>query len=190
MRTVLKRPLALLLPAVLFTLAASAVAVATLQQPADFAPFTMTKDAWNAQLSSSGAGTEQFRIEYRSRNSWTVTLLSHSENPAMNGTSWKYEGGSFTFFDAWRKLTRSNRGDVTVDQWIEPGLFRSLASQSGWSRTNRADRTTELRRLDTPAVQGQVETSLVFDTATELPVNVAVRVEGKLVQQITYRLSP
>lgn len=189
MRTELRRPIALVGLVVLVTLATSAIAWAALQKPADFAPFTMTKVAWNAQLSSAGPGSETFLIEYRNRNSWTVTLASHSANPAMNGTVWSHEGSSFTFFDAWRRLTKSSQGAATVDRWIEPGLFRAVASQPGWGQAVRPDGFVELRLADRSS-QAQVETAVVYDPATELPISVEVVSDGKVLQQITYQRGP
>jgi hypothetical protein len=189
MRAVLRQPLIVLGIVVIGTFAMSAFAWAALQRTADFAPFTMTKVAWNAQLSSAGPGSETFRIEYRDRNNWTVTLLSHSANPSMNGTTWTHEGNGFALFDAWRNTTRSSQGDVTVDRWIEPGMFRALAGQQGWARTVRQDGSVGLRWLDRSG-PAQAETAIVYDQATELPISVEVLSGGTLRQKITYQRGP
>lgn len=151
---------------------------------AAISPFTIEKEAWNAQLSSAGPGVERFRIEYRSRDSWTVTLLSHSANPGMNGTKWSYESGGLTFFDAWRNLTRSRQVGSSVDQWIEPGLFRSFSSRVDWIRTDLPDGTSEFRQT----IPGYAsETLVVFDRGSGLPARVETRRQGAVLQRITYR---
>lgn len=189
MRAELRRPLTVLGFVVLLTFALSALAWAALQRTADFAPFTMTKVAWNAQLSGAGPGSETFRIDYRDRNNWTVTLVLHSANPAMNGTTWTHEGNNFALFDAWRNITRSSQGDVTVDRWIEPGMFRALAAQPGWARTVRPDGFVVFRWLELPG-PASAETAITYDPATELPISVEVFSGGTLRQRITYQRGP
>lgn len=183
MRAVVTR-VALVLAAAILVLATSAVAFAALETPADFRPFTIEKEAWNSQLSSAGPGVERFRIEYRSRDSWTVTLLSHSANPGMNGTRWAYESGGLTLFDAWRNLTRTRQVGSSVDQWIEPGLFRSFSGRLDWIRTDLADGTTEFRQTVPGAAS---EARVVFDRGSGLPVRVETRRQDAILQHILYR---
>ena len=72
----------------------------------------------------------------------------------------------------------------TVEQWLEPGLFRHLAIQGWASLAARANRTTELRRADLQPRQAQVATTVVFDTVTEPPVSVNVELNSQFVQRI------
>jgi hypothetical protein len=183
-----RRWLAIVMGIGLATGLTSLIAFASFQQPGEFAPFVISKEAWNAQLSSVGPGTELFRIEYTNRQNWTVTLLSHSANPAMNGTKWSHEGGTLTIVDTWRSWTRQTQTEATVDQWIMPGQFRELGGAPGWTRAVAANGTARLVRDDRSPGRAPVATTVVYDSTTELPLEVTVEVGGILTQRIIYRV--
>lgn len=163
----------------------SAAAFAQLAAP-DLPPFTATEEVWRANLTSFGPGTIVYLVEYRSRDDWTVTEVSHSFDPRYNGTSWSFKAPTSTFFDAMRRVLRTEAAPEgrAPDKWLRPALMQNLQKQPGWlvsvGHLHRSD------RIPTGASERTDTTDIDFDPLTGLPRMIESRVDGQLVERVTY----
>lgn len=175
-----------LLLIVLVLAGSSALALSQLGSP-DFAPFTASEQVWLANLTSFGEGTITYDIDYRSRDDWTVTEVSHSFDPRYNGTSWSYHAPTSTFFDALRTFVRQEQAPEgrLPDRWLRPGLMRSLATgQGGWTAP-APGRLTHAQPGRAPGERTEV-IDISFEILTGRPLTVETRIDGRAVERITY----
>lgn len=152
--------------------------------PADFAPFTIEKTVWNNRLTSFGPGTETFLIEYRSRDDWKVTQLSHSYTASRAGTTWTFNG-ALVEYDALRQQTQVRPGPNIVDNWIQPGMRLALERSSRAKVAPASGGGTEITMTETSNGHTSTTTA-VFDVRTELPSTVEVRRDGVLLESYRY----
>ncbi len=168
-------------------LGGSSVLALSQLSPPDFAPFTATQQVWLANLTSFGEGTITYEIEYRSRNDWKVTEVSHSFDPRYNGTSWSYQAPTATFFDSLRAFVRHEQAPEgrLPDRWLRPGLVRSLSNGSvGWT-TPAPGRLSHVQP-GRAAGERTEAIDLSFEILTGRPLLVETRADGRLVERITY----
>lgn len=181
----IRRLLMIAMPTVFLTASAVVTASAVNQPVPDFAPFTLRKDVWVAQLSSDGPGVESFVIEYRNADSWTVTTVGHTAQPAIAGSRWDYRAGTTTFYDAWRKVTVTYSGPNGVDHFIAPGLAQALANSASWRASPDVGGGLRLEHAARDS-DGSLFTRALQFGQDGLPTVVEVRKDEKLFQRFTY----
>ncbi len=164
----------------------SATAATQLMTP-DFPEFTITKTVWNARLSNLGAGTETFRIEYRTRFDWKVTQLSNSVQPRRTGTTWTYNG-TLTKHDTFFGEDRVIPGPNSLDNWIQPGVLAALAISAHASILAAPAPGQARFVLTEPASAGGAggTTDVTYDVQSGLPLRVEIRSGGIPVYVYTY----
>src|ERR1700738_1825489 len=58
----------------------------------DFPPGSYLIDHTNGQVGSLVATSQTFRLDYTNAHEWTMTMLSHSSEPAYVGSWWSFSG--------------------------------------------------------------------------------------------------
>jgi len=149
----------------LILLGAAAIGVERLPWPrSDFPPFAMTIEEWNRARvgyadGTTKAGTETYRLEYRARDDWTLTLIGDDVLPVELGQGWRCDHGTYATFDARGKVTVRSHDQASCDgvaRWIHYGLSRS----QWWQR----------EVFDGQVVYTSYGERVVFDAATGLPL--------------------
>lgn len=150
------------------TIALLAVAVAAVQLlpwPAvDFKPFVMTIAAWNSERigysdGTKAVGTSTYRLEYRTRKDWKMTLIADDISADQVGESWVCDKGDFFTFDPHGRMTTQAANSVNcngVSRWIGFGM----AQWCPWQRTVE----------DGQATCTDGSELVTFDLATGLPL--------------------
>lgn len=184
--------------ALLLLLVFGGIALAT--RPAvtgDFAPFTMRVTWWTSTAmqragSAPEAGTAVQLLEYRSIDSWKLSVVSSSWDPSVVGTAIEVGQGTHSTFlaQARRLVSRVIPGDeapMAPFRWVIPGLIDGLPQQ-GFVRlaTSPAGTVTfvesDARTVRAPDGTTQVlnGTVVVFDPASRLPQSVMTYRDGAL----------
>lgn len=183
----------------------SGAVIAAVRPAVDFSPFTMTITEWTTQVGSDArsgvtSGTIVTRLEYRSVRNWTATIISHSLDPAYEGSTNRVNDDSRSFFDALTRQTfgRIARGEAAEvpDRWLIPGLMQVLPSRGFVSSPGNSGDTivfTQNQLVNAqPSRQGQpgktirAVTRAVFDVTSRLPVSVEEFADGLLVSTAKY----
>lgn len=110
-------------------------------QPTDepWPSFTMVYRETAKGLGPNGStGSQVFRVEYRSRRNWHVTLIVNTAAPDAVGSTWSYDGATSTFVDKRHGgfVFQARHGPqdalkVPAD-WLVPGRVEYYVQNRGW----------------------------------------------------------
>ena len=170
--------------AAIVAIAVGVVAVQALPWPRrDFPPFVMTIETWDdvrvrhADGTHVG-GTSVWRLEYRRRDDWRVTLVSDSLSQMEQGYGQECAGGTYRHFDVRGKLSGvTNEPGMCngVARWIHYGM----AWHYPWDREVTGDRV----------IYTDPGERVAFDLTTGLPLLYeAGRIDGAIGHRTVFRL--
>ncbi len=198
--------IALLIGALTLTVALGTVALATRPAAiADFAPFTMrvtwwTSNAVQRQGSPAEPGTAVQLLDYRSIDSWRLTVVSSTWDPTSAGTAIEVTNRTHSTLLAHTgrlvsRVIAADEGKMAPYRWLIPGLVDELDHQGFVRLANSPAGTVTLLESSANTVvrpDGTTDvvtgTIVVFDSATRLPQNVATYRDGVLRQSLRFEL--
>ena len=184
------------------------LALATLSPtPQDFAPFTMRVTTWTAAASQRDgeapqAGKVVQLLQYRSVDSWTLTVLSSTWDPGVVGMKIEVNDGSHSTFISQaqrffsRAIPANEAGRTAPLPWVFPGIFDGLSGSMHYQSVSKtpAGTATFISResVTSTGIDGTLQvltgTVLVFDVASRLPLSRHEYRSGILAESMTYEV--